>query len=154
MKKILAAVILCAAVAGCARLSEFMARPVPRASVEVLKEAAFSFAAASAAEAARQFASTGKVDSTRVGMVGGAAALWTAAKYLRQLQATPAALDPESTAEQIAAAGISRDEALRLAAAVTANARALTTHGVPADEANELTAAAFDAAAKAIQEGK
>jgi hypothetical protein len=154
MKKFLALAILCALFVGCAQLTQFAQRPAAKASIELLKQAAFSFAAAAAADSVKQLATNGKVDASRAGMAGGAAALWTAAAYIRQLQNTGDVLDPQANAAQLAAAGLPPDSAQALAAAVTANARALAARGVPPDAASEITASAFDAAAKAIQEKK
>lgn len=152
--KLLATLTLCAALAGCATVTNLWNRPETQTGVEGLKQAAFSFASAAAAESVRQFASTGQVDPAKVATVGGAAALWTAASYIRTLQGTPNALDNWAVADKLEAAGIAPARAALLADSVTTNAELLITKGVPRDEAAELTAAAFDAAAKAIQEGR
>lgn len=139
------------AVSGCETLKAAWHRPATQTGVVGLKKAAFSFASAAAAESVRQLATTGAVDPAKVATVGGAAALWTAASYIRTLQATPEALDNAAVAAQLEAAGIPPERAAPLADALTTNAQLLTTKGVPPDHAAELTAAAFDAAAAAIQ---
>jgi hypothetical protein len=152
--KLTATLILCAAFAGCATVTQLWQRPETQTGVEGLKKAAFSFASAAAAESVRQFGSTGAVDPAKVATVGGAAALWTAASYIRTLQATQFALDNTAIADKLEAAGIPWEKAAPLAEAVSSNAEVLRSRGVPRDEAAELTAAAFDAAAAAIQEGR
>jgi len=152
--RILAILIAVATLSSCATVTKLWHRPETQAGVEGLKQAVFSFAFAAATESVRQLTTTGKVDPTRVGVVGGAAALWTSANYIRQLQSTPDALSPDAVANQLSSAGISQADAQKLADAIMSNAKILTAQGIPPDAANELTAAAFDAAAKKIQEGK
>lgn len=137
---------------GCETLSSLWNRPETQESVTGLKKAAWSFAYAAAAETARQVASGQTVDMPKVAMVGGAAALWTSASYIRQLQATKSVLDAQATAKQLEAAGIPPDQAGQLAGVITSNAQTLVAKGVDPNVASEINAAAFDAAAKAIQE--
>lgn len=155
MKKNLLLLAACAAFAltGCETVSKLWNRPETQVGIEGLTKAAFSFAFAAGTEAARQVATGQTVDAPKVALVGGAAALYTAASYIRQLQATKAVLDANATAKQLEAGGIPALDAEALARAITANAKLLTAQGVPADRASEINASAFDAAAKAIQEG-
>lgn len=154
MKTRIMLMVACVAFAltGCATVTKLWNRPGTQEGVEGLKQAAFSFAFAAGSEAVRQVASGAEVDLPKVAMVGGAAALYTSANYIRQLQATKAVLAPQATAQQLEAAGIPPADAEALARAITANAKVLTAQGVSPDAASEINAAAFDAAAKAIQE--
>jgi hypothetical protein len=150
---ILLVVVLSTCLVGCETLKNVWSRPQTQAGVEGLTQAVFSFASAAAAESVRQLADTGKIEPNKVAIVGGAAALWTAASYLRQLHSTPAVMDPAATANQLVAAGIPPGEALPLACAITSNAELLVAQGLSQDAASEVTASAFDAAARVIQEG-
>ena len=137
-------------VTGCESLKAVWHRPETQTGVEGLTKSAFAFASAAAAESVRQLATTGTVDAPKVAMVGGAAALWTAANYIRQLQGTASVLDTAATAAQLAAAGIPAAHAATLADAITSNAQVLAAQGVNPNAASEINASAFDAAAAAI----
>lgn len=156
MKNQLVAILACVAFSftGCETVRNLYAKPETKAVIDAAKEAAFAATSAAAGEAVRQLSTGQQVNGAKIAMVSGAAALYTAANYVRQLQATKAVLDEKATAAHLAAAGIPPAEASTLAGEITATARSLTAKGVPPDVASEINASAFDARAKAIQEGK
>lgn len=137
---------------GCETVKSIWNHPETQKIAEGLKQSAYSFAYAAGTEAAREIVTGEKFNAPKVGIVGGAAALYTAAIYIRQLQGTNAVLNPIATAQKLQESGIPLGEAIPLANAITANAKVLESNGIKADVASEINASAFDAAAKAIQD--
>jgi len=152
--KLMAVCLAVVSLAGCETLKNLYAKPETQAALEGVKQMAFSAAYAGGTEAARQVATGEQFNGGKVAIVSGAAALYTAAGYIRQLQSTKAVLDPWATEKELLAAGLPKADATKLAETITSNAQLLKAQGVPADEASEINAQAFDAAAAAIQAGK
>lgn len=127
--------------------------PKTQAGIEALEQAAFSFAMTAGLAAVEQLATTGRVDYAKSAMTGGAAALYTSASYIRQLQGTKEVLNASETARKLEEAGLPTQAAQDTAKIITDNAASLAAKGIPADKASEINASAFDAAALAIQSG-
>lgn len=132
-------------------LSAWWHKPETQEKAESLKEAIFSVAMAAGTEAVRELATGGNIDKGRLGMVAGAATLYTAANYLRTLQSTDNVISNDAISQKLIAAGVPPQNVTTLSEIISGNASSLVSQGVSGNAANELSASAFDAAALEIQ---
>jgi hypothetical protein len=126
-------------------------QPKTQERIAVMADAAYKAAFAAGLSAVDDLAKGQPVNIPKASMAGGAAALYTAASYIRTLQGTSSVINPSETAAKLQEAGIPQTDAEKLASIITAKASELQRQGVPADKASEINASAFDAAAALIQ---
>jgi hypothetical protein len=155
---IIAAILSIICLGGCATVQKFGTQalwlwnqPTTQEKVAVMADAAYKAAFAAGLSAVDDFAKGEKVNLPKAAMAGGAAALYTAASYVRTLQGTSQVINPTDTATKLEEAGIAKSDAEKLADIITSKASELQRQGMPADKASEINASAFDAAAAFIQ---